>query len=80
MVKFNRHLVPDCATIALTLVSISSGESNKVVFASEQNTAFVEFERLFSKCTLIAHPLPEAEPLLIVNASVVDYTKCLKEN
>ena len=36
MVNFYRLFIPDCATVALPLVSISSGENNKLQLTPEQ--------------------------------------------
>ena len=69
MVNFYRRFIPDCATVALPLVSISSGENNKIELTPEQNEAFVQLKKLLAECTSIAHPIPGAELHLMVDAS-----------
>ena len=81
MVNFYRRFIPDCATVALPLVSISSGENHKLQLTPEQLESFSRLkEQLLANSTAIAHPIPGAELHLMVDASNIGTGSALHQN
>ena len=80
MVNFYRRFIPDCATVALPLVSISSGENNKLQLTPEQLESFSRLKELLANSTAIAHPIPGAELHLMVDASNIGIGSALHQN
>ena len=81
MVNFYRRFIPDCATVALPLVSISSGENHKLQLTPEQLESFSRLkEQLLANSTAIAHPIPGAELHLMVDASNIGIGSALHQN
>ena len=80
MVNFYRRFIPDCATVALPLVSISSGENNKLQLTPEQLESFSRLKELLANSTAIAHPIPGAELHLVVDASNIGIGSALHQN
>ena len=66
MVNFYRRFIPDCATIALPLISISSGKNIKRTH-SRTNETFAQLKRLLIQRTFIAHLRRGAELHLMVD-------------
>ena len=80
MVNSYHRFIPDCATVALPLVSIASGENNKLQLTPEQLKSFSRLKELLANSTAIAHPIPGAELHLMVDASNIGIGSALHQN
>nr|VZI44021.1 unnamed protein product [Spirometra erinaceieuropaei] len=71
VVNFYRRFLPDCADLMLPLNNMLSGPKVPLELTGEALTAFERIKNSLADATLHAHPAPEAQLSLMVDASTV---------
>nr|VZI40915.1 unnamed protein product [Spirometra erinaceieuropaei] len=71
VVNFYRRFLPNCADLMLPLNNMLSGPKGPLELTGEALTAFERIKNSLADATLLAHPAPEAQLSLMVDASTV---------